>query len=875
MTPEETQKQKEDLATRKEQNKGLAEAKTLIDSEISTEMRKAYIDYAMSVIVSRALPAAEDGLKPVHRRILWAMHEMGLQSNKQTKKSARIVGDTMGKFHPHGDVAIYDSLVRMAQDFSLRYPLVKGQGNFGSMDGDPPAAMRYTEAKMEKITDELLQDIDKETCKMLPNFDNSLEEPAIMPGKLPNLLLNGSSGIAVGMTTNMPPHNVINTCDAILKYVDNQDCELDELIEAIQAPDFPTGGYVSGEIKRVYTEGRGKMTLRGRTKIEEPKTGAAKTKIVITEIPYQVNKSTLVQEIAQQVKDKKLPDITDIRDESAKGKVRIVLELRKGADSKFTLNRLFKYTRLQINFDAIMLALVNGQPKQLNLKQIIEVHVKHRQKIIRKRTDFDLDKAEKRIHIVEGLLIAQKNIDEVIRLIKKSKTSAEASEVLQSTFGLTQKQTQAILDMKLSSLTSLEFNKLKDEEKELTGIIAALKKILGDENEIFKIIRKELNELKKTYGDERRTVILSSVKEFEEKDLVSKKEVVVTVTDKGYIKRIDLQQYKEQKRGGKGVIGSDLATGDFVKQLMTCSTHDYLMFFTTKGKVHWLKAYEVPEIAKYGKGKALINLLELKDEDVSSVLSVKQFDDYLMMATRDGIVKKIELKQFSSPRKGGIKAINLDGKDDVLIDVLPIKLKQEVLLVTKKGQAIRFNSDEVRPIGRSSYGVTGIKLGKGDAVVSLEVLSIENQDKYSVMTITKKGYGKRTKISDYRLTGRAGKGVINIKVSDKNGEVITSQSVTDKDGIIVTTEKGIVIRSPVKGIRVMGRATRGVRIVKLQAGDSVSDLVKVPTHEDEVFEADETENADMLDTNAEPDADDVSEDIDEEEDDEVAEDPKE
>ncbi len=826
MTPEDDIQRAEELTKKKEEMKKHIQAKELIDAEISGEMRKAYIDYAMSVIVSRALPAAEDGLKPVHRRILWAMYEMGLQSNKQTKKSARIVGDTMGKFHPHGDLALYDSLVRMAQNFSLRYPLVKGQGNFGSMDGDPPAAMRYTEAKLSKISEELLKDIQKKTVKMLPNFDNTLEEPELLPGKLPNLLLNGASGIAVGMTTNIPTHNIHNVCDAISLYIDKPEIEIDKLIEKIQAPDFPTGGYISGEIEELYKTGKGKLIIRGKTKIEEPKNSSGKTRIVITEIPYQVNKAQLVEQIASLVKDRKLPDVCDIRDESAKGNVRVVIVLRKGANAKFTINRLFKYTRLQTRFDGVMVALVAGQPRQLNLKQIIQTYVNHRRKVIRKKTEFELDKAEKRLHIVEGLLIAQKNIDEIIRLIKKSKGTAEASQNLQSKFNLSIKQAQAILEIKLQQLTSLEFEKLKKEEKDLKELIVELKRILSGEEEIFKIIKKELSELKRNYGDERRTAVLGSVKQFEEKDLISKKDVVVTITDKGYAKRIDLQQYKEQNRGGRGVKGTELATGDFVKEILTCSTHDYLLFFTNKGKVHWLKAYEIPEIAKYGKGKALINLLSLKDEIVSSVIAVKKFEDYLIMATQKGIIKKIEFNQFSSPRKGGIKAINLEGKDDVLITVKPIKEGQEVLLVTKLGQAIRFNSKEARPIGRASYGVTGIKLNKNDAVVSLEVIPTEKA-KFSILTITKKGYGKRSKIDDYRLTARAGKGVINIKISDKNGEVINSQSVKDDDNIIVTTSKGIVIRTSIKNIRVMGRATQGVRIIRLQQGDSVSDLVRI------------------------------------------------
>lgn len=828
MTPEDDIQRAEELAKKKEEMRANIQAKELVEAEISGEMRKAYIDYAMSVIVSRALPSAEDGLKPVHRRILWAMHQMGLQSNKQTKKSARIVGDTMGKFHPHGDLALYDSLVRMAQNFSLRYPLVKGQGNFGSMDGDPAAAMRYTEAKLTKISEELLQDIQKKTVKMRPNFDNTLDEPELLPGKLPNLLLNGSSGIAVGMTTNIPPHNINNVCDAITLFIDKPKVEIEKLIEKIQAPDFPTGGYVSGEIEELYKGGKGRLVMRGKTKIEEPKRASGKTKIVITEIPYMVNKASLVEQIAYLVKDRKLPDVYDIRDESAKGKVRVVIELRKGADPKFSINRLYKYTKLQNRFDAVVVALVGGQPKQLNLKQIIETYVLHRRKVIRKRTEFDLDKAEKRLHIVEGLLIAQKNIDEVIKLIKKSKGATEAAQVLQSKFKLTPRQAQAILEIRLQQLTSLEHEKLKKEERDLKELIKRLKKILGNEKEILKIIKKDLSDLKRQYGDERRTSILSTVKQLEEKDLVSKKQVVVTITDKGYVKRIDLQQYKEQNRGGKGVKGTELATGDFVKELLTCSTHDYLLFFTDKGKVHWLKAYEVPAISKYGKGKALVNLLQLREETVTSVIAVKKFEDYLMMATRNGVVKRIELSQFDKPRKGGIKAINLDGKDDVLISVKPIKENQEVLLVTKKGQAIRFNSKEVRPMGRSSYGVAGIKLGKGDEVVSLEVL----MPGFSILTITKKGYGKRSKIDDYRLTGRAGKGVINIKVSAKNGEVIKSQCVREGDNIIVTTTKGIVIRTSVKNIRVMGRATQGVRIIRLQERDSVGDLVRVKVVEE-------------------------------------------
>ncbi|MFA5484853.1 MAG: DNA gyrase subunit A [Candidatus Pacearchaeota archaeon] len=818
----------------KEKIKKEINAKELIESEISPEMREAYLNYAMSVIVARALPSAEDGLKPVHRRILWSMHQMGLFHNKQTKKSGRIVGDTMGKYHPHGDAAIYDAMVRMAQSFSMRYPLVLGQGNFGSMDGDSAAASRYTEAKMEKISDELLLDIDKEgIVPMMKNYDNTMDEPIVLPGKLPNLLLNGGSGIAVGMATNLPPHNLNNVCDSILTYIENPNCENSELIKQIKAPDFPTGGIVSGELKQVYETGKGKLIVEGKLDIEEEKK-TKKLKIIINEIPYQVNKSLLVEQIANLVKDKKLPDISDIRDESSKGKVRVVIELRKNSNPKFTINRLYKYTNLRTSFNVNMLALVDRKPELLSLRRIIQVYVSHRQKVIRKAKEFDLEKAENRLHIVEGLLIAQSNIDEVIKLIRASKSKSEAQDGLKKTYNLSVKQVDAILEMRLSQLTSLEYDKIKDEESNLIKLIEKLKKILNDEREILNLIKEDLIELKEKYGDKRKTKIVSEISDFDEEDLIDKKDVIVTVTEKGYIKRIDVSEYKEQRRGGKGVIGSGLTEGDFVRELLTCSTHDYLLCFTNKGKVHWIKAYEIPENSKNAKGKAIINLLDLKDERVTRIISVKNFKDYLIMATKKGIVKRIELSAFSSPRKGGIKAIKVLESNDVLIDVRYIKENQEVLLVTSNGQAIRFSSNEVRSMGRASYGVTGIKLNKGDFVVSLDVLPIEQKEDYSILTITKKGYGKRSIIDDYRLTGRACKGVINMKLSEKTGNVISSTCVTENDTIIVTTHKGIVIRMSLKDIRIIGRATQGVKIINLSQGDYVSDLVRVPVEEDEI-----------------------------------------
>lgn len=795
--------------------------KGVVDAEISEEMKSAYIDYAMSVIMSRALPSVEDGLKPVHRRILYAMDLMGLQKG-QTKKSARIVGDVLGKFHPHGDMAVYDAMVRMAQDFSLRYPLVHGQGNFGSMDGDSPAAHRYTEAKLAAISTELLEDIEKDTVKMLPNFDNSVEEPETLPGKLPNLLINGTTGIAVGMATNMPPHNLTEVCDAIIAYINNPQITIEKLAEIITGPDFPTGGQANGDFLELYKTGKGRVVLRGRTTTEESKN---RTNIVITEIPYMLNKAELVKDIANLIQEKKISDVSDLRDESAKGKVRIVLELRKGVDYKFTLNRLYKFTRLQDNFDVNMIALVKGHPRQLNLRNLIEEYVKYREVVVTKRTKFDLKKAQEREEIVKGLLIALRDIDAVIKLIKGSKNSTEAHDGLMKKFSLTTRQSQAILDMKLSGLTSLENEKLMDEEKKLAEAIKALQKILSSAKEILDVIKREVSEIKRKYGDERRTQILQRISEIQEKDLISKKDVVVTITEKGYCKRIDVKDYKEQKRGGKGVIGSDLSTGDFVKQLITCSTHDYLLLFTSKGRVYWLKAYQIPSVEKYAKGKALVNMISMKDETIQSIMAVKEFKDSLMIVTKKGQVKKMPLSMLSKPRASGVRVINLpmDNSDSVM-DVKIIVEKQEVLLVTKEGQAIRFNSDEVRSMGRASYGVTGIKLDKTDEVVSLEVL---DNPKNTILTITQKGYGKRSPIEDYRLTGRAGKGVINLKVSEKTGNVVTTVSVGETDSAVVTTAKGMVIRTSCDELRIMGRATQGVRIIKLHPEDLVTDLAKV------------------------------------------------
>jgi len=975
------EKENQEESEKDEDEKIEEKIKGVINTEISEEAKKSYLDYAMSVIVARALPSIEDGMKPVQRRILYAMNQMGLKPGTPTKKSARLVGDVIGKYHPHGDVAVYDAMVRMAQEFSLRYPLVFGQGNFGcftadtkialtdgrnlsfaelikenqqgkrnftftidngsvkiaeiknprktkenaeimkiildngeeikctlnhrfmlrdgnykeakdlesgnslmpvykqdivnkknmlrsdshpislisnynhkvvrtellnefkdvydltidnthnfalasgvfvhnSIDGDPPAAMRYTETRLTSISMELLQDIDKETVKFIPNYDNSLKEPELLPGKLPTLMLNGATGIAVGMATNIPSHNLDEVCDAIIAYIKKPEITIEELCKYVLGPDFPTGGSISGDMLELYKTGRGKLIVRGRLTTETLKNKEA---IIITEIPYMVNKSDLVTQIASLIQDKKIKDVSDLRDESSKGKIRIVIELRKEANSKFVINSLYKYTRLQDSFNVNFLALVNGQPKILNLKQVVEEYVKYRKHIITARSKYELKKAEERLEIVDGLLIALKNIDEVITLIKKSKSATEASDNLINKFKLTKKQATAVLETKLQQLTSLEVEKLKKEQEELKKTIEELQKILGNIEEILKIIVKEVFELKKKYGDNRRTTILQNIKEIAEKDLVQKKEVVITITDKGYCKRMDIQSYKEQRRGGKGTIGSNLATGDFVKQLITCSTHDYLIFFTSKGRVYWLKAYDIPAAEKYSKGKAIINMVSLKDETITNVISVKSFEDDLFMATRKGIVKKISLKHFSKPRASGVRAINMpNDNSDILIGVEVVKKGQEISLSTKKGQAIRFNESEVREMGRASYGVTGIKLHPGDEVVSMDVLMTK-----AILTITKNGYGKRTAVEDYRKTARAGKGVINLKVSDKTGDVVTTVSVNDNDGIIITTGKGIVIRTSLENIRIMGRAAQGVRIVKLQQGDYVTDLIKV------------------------------------------------
>jgi len=824
------EKEIEESEEKRREKVQIGEEKGVVATEIVEEMEQSFIDYAMSVIVDRALPAVEDGLKPVHRRILYAMHSLGLDFSKPTKKSATVVGEVLGKYHPHGDIPVYDSLVRLAQDFSLRYPLVHGQGNFGSMDGDSPAAMRYTEAKLSKIASELLADIEKETVVMKPNFDNSTKEPETLPAKLPNLLINGATGIAVGMATNIPPHNLTEICEAINEYIQNPNISVDELAEIVKGPDFPTGGLISGPgIKEMYRTGKGRIIIRAKTSIEEVK---GKPVIIITEVPYMINKAELVKEIAKLATEKKLPDVSDLRDESAKGKVRIIIELKKGTDPKFTLNKLYKMTNVQTSFDANLLALVEKRPRILNLKDIIAEYVKYRQLIVRRRSQFDLKKAEDRLEIVQGLLIALKEIDKIVEFIKKSENTSAAHEGLMKKFGLTDRQAKAVLEIRLQQLTHLEADKLKKEEQELKENIAELKQLLSDEKEILKVIKKEVNELKAKYGDERRTKVLKQVEEITEQDLIEKKDVIIMITSLGYVKRVDLKVYREQKRGGSGITGTELKEEDFVTKMITCSTHDYLLFFTSRGRVYWLKANDVPASERQSKGKAIVNVLNIKDEEISNVLALKDFEKgYLMFATKQGLVKKLPLKDVSKPRTTGVRVINLplDGSDKV-INVKRVDDNQEVMLITKKGQAIRFSADEVRPMGRASYGVKGAELDKNDEVVSLEVLPKDG--KTTILTLTTKGFGKRTSLEEYRKTSRGAKGVINLAISEKTGDVVGSLSVNNNDSIIITTSKGMIIRVSMKDLRVMGRATQGVHVVRLKDNDKVADLVKVPETSD-------------------------------------------
>ena len=797
---------------------------------IEEEVKDSYLNYAMSVIVGRALPDARDGLKPVHRRILYAMQELGLEHSKPYKKCARIVGEVLGKYHPHGDMAVYETLVRMAQEFSLRYPLVDGQGNFGSIDGDSAAAMRYTEAKLATISDEVLADIDKNTVNFGPNFDASLKEPLLFPAALPNLMVNGSSGIAVGMATNIPPHNLAEVADAIMYLVDNPGAEIKELMRYIKGPDFPTGGVICGRdgIKSAYTTGRGKLSMRARAAVEHQKNG--KDLIVVTEIPYQVQKAGIVTAIAGLVDDKKIDGISDLRDESDKDGMRIVVELKRDAESQIVLNQLYKHTNLGCTFGVIMLALVENRPKILNLRQVLDCYIEHRKVIIRRRTQFELDKALKRAHILEGLKIALKYIDRIIRAIKTSKNTEAARGRLMKEFGLSQVQAQAILEMQLQRLTALERDKIDAEYAQLLKTIELCRAILASEKRIEGIIKEELTGLKKKFGDERRTDIVAKTEDLEIEDLIAEEDVVVTISHNGYIKRLPVSAYRKQKRGGRGATGADLKEEDFSEHLFVASTKDHLLIFTDKGQVHWLKVYEIPQAGRISKGKAIINLLQMASgANISSTIPVKEFspDKYLVMVTKLGKIKKTRLDAYANPRKGGIIGINLD-KDDQLIGVRLTDGKHDLLIGTREGKALRFPEANVRDMGRQARGVRAISLGKKDQVIDILVTGKDSE----ILTVTELGFAKRTTVGEYRLTSRGGKGVINIKVTDKNGAAVSMKAVSDRDELMVITQNGIFLRCAVKDIRETGRSAQGVRLIKVQGKDHVSCVTSVIKEEE-------------------------------------------
>ncbi len=802
----------------------------IIPVQIVDEMKKSYLSYSMSVIVSRALPDVRDGLKPVHRRILYAMKDLSLEHNKPYKKSARIVGEVLGKYHPHGDMAVYETMVRMVQEFSLRYPLVDGQGNFGSVDGDAAAAMRYTEARMAAISGEILADIEKETVDFGPNFDATLMEPLIMPAAIPNLLVNGSSGIAVGMATNMAPHNLGEVTDGIVLLLDNPDVEIKELAKHVKGPDFPTGGIICGKegLTDAYNTGRGKITLRAKAAIERQK--GNRDSIIVTELPYQVNKANLIETIADLVQNKSVEGITDIRDESDKDGIRVVVELRRDVEPQVILNYLYKHTQLETTFGIINLALVNGRPQVLNLKQLMNYYIDHRRVIVRRRTQFDLDRALKRAHILEGLRIAIKFINQIIKVIKSSKSTQEAKKNLIKQFKLSEIQAQAILEMQLQRLTALEQDKIEAEYKELLKNIDMFRAILASDKKIDEIIKDELLEVRKKYADDRRTEIAGKAEEIEVEDLIAEEDMAITISNTGYIKRLGADTYRKQKRGGKGVTAMETKEEDFVKNLFIASSKDYLLIFSSKGTVRWLKVYEIPIASRTAKGKAIVNLLSMaNDEAISAIVAVKEFSDTqsLVMATAQGNIKKTKLSAFSNPRKGGIVGITLD-KGDQLIGVAISSDKNEVILATKDGKAVRFDAEQIRDMGRGAKGVRGIRLGKGDAVVSLQVFQPDvEKTGATLLTVTSLGFTKRSAFEEYRKQSRGGKGIINVKGTEKTGFVVGVVSVTDEDEIMAVTKQGMMVRCPIKDIRQSGRNTQGVRLIKLDSKDLVSSVANI------------------------------------------------
>lgn len=821
------------------------------DRDIGVEMRDSFMDYAMSIIVSRALPDVRDGLKPVHRRILFAMSELGMAPDKPYKKSARIVGEVIGKYHPHGDSAVYETMVRMAQDFSMRYMLVDGHGNFGSIDGDMAAAMRYTEARLSKIAMEMLRDINKETIDFAPNYDGEEKEPIVLPARYPNLLVNGVSGIAVGMATNIPPHNLGEVIDGVQAMIQNPEITSMELMDYIQGPDFPTSGYILGRsgIRQAYQTGRGSVTMRAKATIEENNN---KARIVVNELPYQVNKARLVEKIAELVREKRIEGITDLRDESDRNGMRVVIELRRDVNPSVVLNNLYKHTAMQSTFGVNMLAIVNNEPKLLTLREVLHHYIQHQIEVIRRRTQYDLKKAEARAHILDGLRVALDNLDEVIRMIRASNTSDVARESLIERFSLSLEQAQAIMDMRLQRLTGLEREKIENEYNELLVKIAEYREILANEDLVLEIISTELNEIKERFGDERRTEITVGEESILDEDLIPKEEVIVTVTHTGYIKRSPVTTFRSQKRGGRGVIGMDMKDTDFVQHLFVTNSHNHLLFFTDKGKVYRIKAYEIPELGRTARGTPVINLIQIEQgESVNAVISVEQFegDQHLFFATKQGVVKKTRLDDYTNIRKGGLIAINMR-EDDELIEVKLTDGKQEIIMGTSYGMSIRFSEGNVRPMGRSATGVKGITLDEGDAVIGMDIVD----DDQKVLIVTSKGYGKRTPGSDYRIQTRGGKGIKTMNVTDKNGKLAGLKVVKDEEDLMIITTSGTLIRMDIKGISTMGRNTQGVKLIHIRDEDSVATICRTDKNEedespdDEVFAEDAIGSTEEQDT---------------------------
>jgi DNA gyrase subunit A len=837
----------------------MADGEKIIQINIEEEMKSAYIDYSMSVIVSRALPDVRDGLKPVHRRVLYGMLDLGVLSNRPHKKSARIVGEVLGKYHPHGDTSVYDAMVRMAQDWSLRYPLVDGQGNFGSVDGDSPAAMRYTEARLKKIAEEMLSYIEKETVDFRPNFDDSLTEPTVLPARIPNLLINGASGIAVGMATNMPPHNLTEIINATVAYIDNREIDIAGIMQHVKAPDFPTGGIIYGYegVKDAFETGRGRIVMRAKTNVEI--TDGGRERIIVNEIPYQINKAEMIRKTAELINDKKIEGISDIRDESDRDGMRIVYEIKRDAITNVVLNNLFKYTELQTSFSVNNIALVGGRPMMLTIKDMITHFVAHRHEVVVRRTKFELAQAEKRAHILQGYLIALDHLDEVIKLIRESATPSDAQDGLMGNFGLSEIQAKAILEMRLRVLTGLERDKIKAEYEELMKLIDYLKSVLNDETLRMKIIKDELLEIKEKYGDERKTEIVYASGDFRMEDMIADEDVVITISHMGYIKRTPLNEYRTQARGGKGAKGSTTRDEDFIEHLFVASTHNYLLLFTEQGRCFWMRAFEVPEGNRTSKGRAIQNLINIPSSDkVKAYINVKNLEDdeyinnnFIIMCTKNGIIKKTTLEAYSRPRQSGINAITVR-EGDALLEVLLTNGTNEIMLASKAGKVVRFNEANVRPMGRNASGVRGINLGdeKENEVIGM----IAMPDKTSnVMVVSEKGYGKRSDIEEYRVTMRGGKGVKTINITEKTGNLIAIKNVTDKDDLMIINRSGIIIRLAVAELRVIGRATQGVRLINLKETDEIAAVTKVDV-EEEVAKIEEAAEGNDTDASIEPSA---------------------